>query len=312
MIISASYKTDIPAFYGRWFMNRLAAGYCRMVNPYGRQFHTVSLRREDVDGIVFWTKNLGPFLPYLPAVRDSGYPFVVQYTVTGYPKELESSVVPWERAVGHLRSLASDFGLGVGVWRYDPVLLTSLTPASFHLGQFEQIAEALRGVADEVVVSFAQIYAKTRRNLDAASRSLGFSWADPSNEEKGLLVAALAAIARKNGLQLTVCSQAAFAAVDGARPARCVDAARLARVAGRPIWARVKGNRPDCECHQSRDIGDYDTCPHGCVYCYSVQTQALARSRYHAHDPGGEFLFPIDTPPLPAPPGRKQLPLFED
>jgi hypothetical protein len=312
LIISASYKTDIPAFYGRWFMNRLAAGYCRVLNPYGRQLHTVSLRREDVDGIVFWTKNLGPFREHLPAVRDSGYPFVVQYTVTGYPKELESAVVSWERAVEHLCSLAAAFGPSVGVWRYDPILFTSLTPASFHLERFAEIALALRAVTDEAVVSFAQIYAKTRRNLDAASRILGFSWVDPPDEEKRRLVTSLAAIARENGIQLTVCSQATYAAAEGVRPARCVDAGRLTRVVGRNVRARVKGNRPDCECHQSRDIGDYDTCPHGCVYCYAVRSQALAKERYHAHNPAGEFLFPVDAPPLTSPPGRKELPLIRD
>jgi len=93
VIISASYKTDIATFYGAWFMNRLQAGYCKMVNPYGRQIYTVDLRPENVDGFVFWTKNIGPFLKYLPDVRQQGYPFIVQHTITGYPRELEYRVI---------------------------------------------------------------------------------------------------------------------------------------------------------------------------------------------------------------------------
>jgi len=88
MIISASYKTDIPTFYGEWFMNRLHAGYCKMVNPYGRQIYTVDLSPERVDGFVFWTKNIGPFLKYLPEIRQMGYPFIVQHGIDGYPHEL--------------------------------------------------------------------------------------------------------------------------------------------------------------------------------------------------------------------------------
>src|SRR5947209_16652032 len=84
MIISASYKTDIPTFYGEWFMNRLQAGYCKMVNPYGRQIYTVDLSPEKVDGFVFWTKNIGPFLKYLPEIRDNEYSFIVQHTINGY------------------------------------------------------------------------------------------------------------------------------------------------------------------------------------------------------------------------------------
>src|SRR5438067_13702975 len=93
MIISASYKTDIPTFYGEWFMNRLRAGYCKMVNPYGRQVYTVALSIEHVDGFVFWTKNIGPFLKYLPEVKKRNYPFIVQHTINGYPSSLESKVI---------------------------------------------------------------------------------------------------------------------------------------------------------------------------------------------------------------------------
>ncbi len=84
MIISASYKTDIPTFYGDWFMRRLHAGYCKSVNPYSRQVYRVPLDRQAVDGFVFWTKNIAPFLKHLPAVRERGFPFVVQYTINGY------------------------------------------------------------------------------------------------------------------------------------------------------------------------------------------------------------------------------------
>ncbi|MCC6368579.1 MAG: DUF1848 domain-containing protein [Bryobacterales bacterium] len=290
MIISASYKTDIPAFYGAWFLNRLRAGYCKMVNPYGRQVYRVSLKPADVDGIVFWTKNIGPFLRHLPVVRGMGFPFIAQHSINGYPRALEASVVDARKAVENAAIVRNQFGSRVLVWRYDTILLSSLTPASFHVDNFASLAEGLRGITDEVVISFAQIYKKTRRNLDAAAANAGFEWMDPAPDEKKRLVAELAPIARANGMQLTICSQRTLL-VDGAAEARCVDARRMGDAAGRPLTAKLKGNRKECGCFESRDVGDYDTCPHGCVYCYAVQTRSIALERYRQHDPDSEFLF---------------------
>jgi hypothetical protein len=290
MIISASYRTDIPCFYGEWFMRRLDAGYCRVLNPYGGQVHRVDLRPQAVDGFVFWTKNLGPFLRRLPEVRRRGYPFVVQYAINAYPRALEVSVVDARRSVEHVHAIAADHGPRSVVWRYDPIVFTSLTPAAFHLENFATLAEAVRGATDEVIVSFAQIYRKTRRHLEAAAAREGFSWEDPADPVKRALAERLANVARLNGMQLTVCAQRHYV-VPGAGEARCVDARRLADVAGHPVRAPVQGNREDCRCHRSRDIGDYDTCPHGCVYCYAVNDRDLARQRYRRHDPEGELLF---------------------
>lgn len=291
MIISASYRTDIPAFYSQWLMNRIRAGYCKVVNPYGGQIHRISLLVEDVDGFVFWTKNLGPLLPHLPELCHRGYPFVVQYTVTGYPHDLERSVVAAQRAVEQIRRVAEDYGPRTVVWRYDPILFTSLTPADFHRRNFERLARALEGAVDEVVISFTQIYRKTQRNLEQAAQRAGFIWEDPPDEVKRSLGAELVAMAQSAGMALSVCSQNQYL-VPGAQPASCVDAVRLSGAAGRHIRARRQGNRPDCACCESRDIGHYDTCPHGCVYCYAVQNVALARARFQRHDPESEFLFP--------------------
>jgi hypothetical protein len=291
MIISASYKTDIPAFYGAWFMNRLKAGRCRMVNPYGRQVYEVPLTTDAVDGFVFWTKNLGPFLKSLSTIRRRGYPFTVHYTINNYPRALEYSVTDAKRSIAHMHRLAEGFGPRVAVWRYDPILVSSLTPVDWHPNNFERLARALEGTTDEVVVSFAHFYRKTRRNLDAAARAFRFHWRDPGADEKRALAGRLAGIAKGFGMRLAICSQPAYAA-PGTVEARCIDAARLAEVAGRPIAARLKGNRPGCACFASRDIGEYDTCPHGCVYCYAVQHRGLAQRHYKEHDSEGAFLFP--------------------
>lgn len=290
VLISASYKTDIPAFYGPWFLNRLRAGYCKSINPYGRQIYTISLEPPYAEGFVFWTKNLGPFLPALAEVKQRGFPFLVQYSINGYPRSLETAVVDAQTAVDHVRFLASEYGPRVAVWRYDPIVHTSETGRDFHVRNFESLARSLEGATDEVVVSFAQIYRKTKRNLDIAARARHFEWSDPDFAAKQALLSELAQCAAAHRIQLSVCSQASFLG-PGVENARCIDAVRMGDIAGRTLQAALKGNRPECGCYESRDIGDYDTCPHGCVYCYAVRDRRLAKARYVAHDPNGEFLF---------------------
>ncbi len=298
MIISASYKTDIPAFYGDWFIHRLRLGHCRMRNPRGGHIYDVTLDPESADGFVFWTRNIGPFLHHLDEVRRLGYPFIVQYTITGYPRQLERSVQGVAPMVRLARRVADKYGPHAVVWRYDPILYSSLTPRAFHLDNFASIARAMEAVTTEVAISYTHLYRKTRRNLDGAAERYGFDWRDEIPRIKRGLTIDLAAIAGSRGMHLTVCSQPTFTA-GRARPARCIDAGRLSRVAGYDVTAREKGNRPGCECHESRDIGEYDTCPHGCVYCYAVDRRARARGRYKTHDPTGPFLFAPQNTPCP-------------
>ena len=294
IIVSASYRSDIPAFYGDWFMRRLDAGFCRVVNPYGGQIHEIPLTREAVAGFVFWTRNPGPFGAALAEVAGRGYPFVVQMTVTGYPRPLEASVLAPERAVALIEDLARRYGPRAAVWRYDPLLITSLTPPAWHRRTFTRLARAISGSVDEVVFSFAHIYAKTKANLTHAAGRHGFTWDDPPEAEKRALLADLAGIARGFGLRPTLCAQPELLG-PGIEPARCIDAGRLSDLAGRPLGTRTKGNRPGCLCAESRDIGAYDSCPHGCVYCYAVRKPGLAKRAYRAHDPESPFLIAPQT-----------------
>jgi hypothetical protein len=302
MIVSVSYKTDIPAFYGEWFLNRFYAGYCKVRNPYGGQAFRVSFLRPDVDGFVFWTKNLGPFIDKLAIVAEREYPFVVQYTINRYPRVLEPAAVSANKAIEHMKSLTTLYGPQVAVWRYDTIVCTSETPLEFHVENFRQLAQSLRGTTNEVVISFAQIYKKTLKNLDLAAQQFGFTWTDPSDVEKRGLVKELYRAAKANGMQLTLCSQPELIE-DGAQPARCVDAMRFTRMSGQTIQAKLKGNREGCGCYASKDIGDYDTCAHGCVYCYAVQNRKLAQERYRKHDPAGEFLYQSGNGTAPSTPG---------
>ena len=268
MIVSASYRTDIPAFYGDWFRRRLAAGHADVRNPYGGRPSRVDLRPEGVDGFVFWTRNP---LPFMPVLAELERPFVVQLTITGYGRGLETSVPPADRIVDAAHAIATRYGPRTTVWRYDPILV----PTRDHVEAVGRLGEALRGAVDECVVSFTDFYRKTRRNLAKG----GFRWRDPDPAERRSLIRALEAAAAP--IRLTLCTQPDL----GGTPARCIDPVRLG-LADRP----VRGNRPGCACAESRDIGAYDTCPHGCLYCYANASPALAKRRFRAHDPDAEML----------------------
>ena len=281
MIVSASYRSDIPAFHADWFRNRFAAGFCEVANPYSGKPYRVALRGDTVDGYVFWTRNAAPFADALEDVARLGLPFVLQFTVTGYPRPLDPHTPQADVAVVQMQNLARKFGRRAVDWRYDPVVFSSLTPADWHLRNFADLARKLSGSVDECVVSCAHIYTKTRRRLNLAAKSQDFSWKDPDWDQKRELLGEIAGIAAECGIETSVCSQPAALGGQAAavlRPARCIDADRLSDIAGYGIPSRVKGNREGCLCAESRDIGSYDTCVHGCVYCYAVSDHEKAAS----------------------------------
>jgi len=289
IIVSASYKTDIPAFYGPWFEGRLDAGFAMVANPYGGPAQHVPLDAGSVAGFVFWTRNAAPFDPVLRRLADECRPFIVQYTITGYPRPLDAATIGVDAAAAQVRRLAADYGPRAVVWRYDPIVVSTLTPPAWHRRTFATLADAIAGATDEVVVSLAQIYRKTARNLNTAAQQHGFEWTDPADEEKRALLADLAAIAEDAGLRFSLCGQREYL-IETVDDARCIDAERLADVAGRPMPAARRAHRRGCGCWSSKDIGAYDTCPHGCTYCYAVSSMAVAKRRFRSHDTSAAFL----------------------
>jgi hypothetical protein len=292
VIISASVRTDIPAFYARWFQNRLAAGWCEAINPYNQKTRRVPLWPPDVEGYVFWTKNLQPFREALLAVHELGVPFVVHYTINDYPRLLEPSVPPTGRSVDEALRLARTFGAERLVWRYDPVIFVPERDAGEHVRRFEALARALCGATDEVVVSAVHLYAKTRRRLEALRRRHPtFAYRVPTVEEARALLSEFQGIARAYGMTLRVCAQPEILP-PAAETARCIDPDRLSRIAGRTLVVPPGGTRPACRCARAVDIGWYDTCPHGCVYCYAVDNAQRAKDAYRRHDADRAALAP--------------------
>lgn len=286
MIISASRRTDIPAFYAEWFANRLKAGSVEVRNPFNpHQVRRVSLARADVDAIVFWTRNPANLLPYLPLLDAQGHAYYFQVTITGYPRALERSVPGMPAAVDAFCALSDRIGPERVVWRYDPILLSNLTDAAEHKRLFDTIATRLRGRTRRVVISFADFYRKTARNLRAVE---GLEWHDiaASPDAMADLAAHMAAVAAENGLEIQTCAEAHDLSRFGITHGKCIDDGLLRSVFGINVNTRKdKGQRAECGCVQSVDIGAYNTCLHGCAYCYATYNGELAARNRAGHDP---------------------------
>lgn len=300
MIVSASRRTDIPAFYMPWLLGRLEAGYCVSVNPFNpRQRRRVSLRPDDVDAIVFWTRRPDRIAETLERIESLGHTRTAALvTITGLPAELEPHSPPSGRAVAALIDLAGRYGDPRRVaWRYDPILLGPEQSASVHRRRFERLARQLRGSTRRVIVSFLDRYLKAERRL-AALRPGGYPLGPPDSHESSeahALIRDLAQIAKESGMDLEVCAEPVSFADAGAPPARCIDASWLAELfpdRGFP-QAKHKGQREHCGCAPSIDIGMPDTCLHGCVYCYATRSHERALAAHARHDLHGVSLLPL-------------------
>lgn len=289
-ILSISRRTDIPAFYTDWLMRRFRHGFAGWRNPFGGQCHRVSLRRDDVLALAFWTRNIRPLLPHLPAFRDAGYPCLFNYTITGLPAPFECHAPAMADAIDSLRALAALFPPEQINWRYDPIVLSDWTPRAFHLSRFAELAASLEGSVSRCLVSFVSRYAKVERNCAAFERGQACRVQDPDLPARRALIRQLAEMASRHGMTLHACCQDELLG-EGVQKAHCIDGASIERLTGQPLpRAARRPSRPQCGCAHSIDIGAYDTCPHGCVYCYANANKRQATARHAAHDPESAFL----------------------
>lgn len=285
MIISASRRTDIPAHYAEWFMRRVRDGYAVARNPMNpRQERRVSLRPEDVDAIVFWTKNPAPMLLRLAELADYAYYF--QFTVTPYGPDIEPGVPDKEKEIIPVfRRLADTIGPERVIWRCDPLLVGKRYGVDFHLRSFEKFARAFEGFTRRCVFSYLDIY----RGMSRAARELGFR--APDEAEKLALARELAPMAQAHGMTLESCAEDINLEQFGILHTSCIDAALIEKITGRPLArAKDKNQRPHCRCAPSIDIGAYDTCPNGCKYCYATHSAKKTAANIANHDIGAPYL----------------------
>lgn len=289
MIISASRRTDIPAFYAEWFLNRVRAGYCTVLNPFNRnQISRVSLDPDNVDMIVFWTRNPRPLFPHLEELEERGLDFYFQYTLIGNPRCLDPKSPSLNAAVKTFQELADRIGPERVIWRYDPMVFSSAIPVERHRTQFARLADTLAGRTRRVVVSIMDDYAKTHKRM-AELAEQGVTRYSPQDLPAGKfesLMRFLADTAAAHAMEITSCAEVIDLTSFGIRPGKCVDDDYIRRVFGKEVvHKKDPSQREECGCVASRDIGVYDTCLYGCRYCYATRSFETARKNHAKHDP---------------------------
>ena len=284
-IVSISRRTDVPAFYTPWLMNRLRAGFCHWINPFGGQVYQVSLRAADCAGLVFWTRMPKPLLPHLDEIRALGHRFYFHVSLTGYPAEIESHNPILGAALDAFRALSDRISPRLALWRYDPILLSSATPADYHAARFETLARALEGRTERCYFSFVDLYGKTKRNLAAVTSTSGIRFDEPDVEARLTLTTRLRDIGKTHGITLYSCCEDGLLAA-GVEKAHCVHPGLLDAPP-----CPVSPTREECGCAKSVDIGAYDTCRFGCSYCYATGSHRAAVARAQTHDPGDTALW---------------------
>lgn len=299
MIVSASRRTDLPAFYMDWFMARVAAGRVLVRNPYdATKLRTVVLDPEAVEAIVFWTKDPRPALAFLPELDERGYRYLFQVTLTGYPSSLEPRTPEPAEAVSTLLRLSERIGPERIVWRYDPVIVGGRAERrldwGYHRRNFPALARLLSGVARRAVVSLYDDYPSTTKRL--AGVLGGPSEAQIAedgtlSEDAAAGLRDLAAAAESEGFDLRSCAEPSVLESCGIRAGACVDGELLERLWGlRVSPGRDRGQRPLCNCAPSVDIGAYGTCPAGCAYCYAVRGRGPSPALAGGEPRNREFL----------------------
>lgn len=290
-IISASRRTDIPAFYSQWFLNRIQAGFCHRLNPVSGQVYHVSLQPKDCLAIVFWTRNPRPLLPHLDFLHNQGYYLYFHFTIIGYPKAIESTNPPLDVSIATFQHLSEYLSPKFVHWRYDPILISDLTPDEYHLEQFEFLSRQMEGYTHRCYFSFVDFYGKTERNLEQVTQKHGVKFQRPSIEEQRRLVQQLRDMAAPRGITLYSCCEDNLIC-EGIEKAHCIDMDVIQML--RPdIESRLKAapTRPECGCVESVDIGAYETCIFGCTYCYATNSRDTALKRMREHDPNDTVLW---------------------
>lgn len=263
VILSVSRRTDIPAFYLDWFINRIKEGYVYVRNPMNyHMVSEVSLSPEVIDCIVFWTKDSTNFLKKINEFKHYSYYF--QITITPYGRDIEKNVRDKNQIINSFIELSKRIGKEKVIWRYDPIILTANISIEYHKQEFTRLAGRLADYTDVCVISFLDMYRKTQRNMkDVKALNI-------RDEDMYIIAAELNKIAKDHNIELKTCSEKIDLSSLGIKHSKCIDDELISRILGQKLDIKKdKNQRDECGCVESIDIGAYNTCKHGCLYCYA-------------------------------------------
>ena len=285
MILSVSRRTDIPSYYSDWFLNRLKEGYLYVRNPFNpHQISKVTISPEVVDCIVFWTKNPKPMLEKLNELRDYHYYF--QFTLTGYGTDIEKNIPhKKEEMIPIFQELSRKIGKEKVIWRYDPILFTEKYSEEYHLKAFAQIAESLHGYTKSCVISFIDLYAKNKKVLQALNLQ------ELSESRLREFAGKLGEIAHAHEIDISTCAEEMDLSDYQISHSSCISPKLIEEIIGCPILAdKDKNQRRECGCVESIEVGTYDSCKNGCIYCYANNSPERINSTCAKYDVNSPLL----------------------
>lgn len=284
MIISASRRTDIPAFYSDWFYKSIQEGFVLVRNPMNlHQVSRISLKGEVVDCIVFWTKNPENMLPKLSLIKD--YQYYFQFTLNPYDFAFETCVPRKTIVIDTFKRLSDIIGPQRVIWRYDPIILNGAIDVGYHEKYFEVLAKKLHKHTSKCIISFVDNYKKT----DKVFKAHGVHEID--DEKKRIIARKISDVARNYNLKVEMCAEDIDLIEMGIGHAKCIDPALIESLSAVRLDPRKDGNqRKACGCVASIDIGAYNTCTHGCLYCYANYSKESVKRNIANYDIGSPLL----------------------
>ena len=284
MIISASRRTDIPAFFGEWFLNRLIAQEVLVRNPMNsNQVTKINLSPDSVDAIVFWTKDPTNFLPYLDKIKDMGYNFYFQFTLTTYDNLIELNVKPKTDIINIFIKLSKIIGKDKLIWRYDPILINKKYSVEYHQKWFEYLCDKIARYTRKCVISFVDEYIFLKKKFTTNDIK------EVDEESMRSIAEKLSKIAQKYSLSLSTCSEKIDLSYLGITHNKCIDDVIVNEITDNNLlYKKDPIQREECGCMISRDIGAYSTCGHNCLYCYA--SRKGNSSLFKLYDPESPLL----------------------
>lgn len=286
MIISASRRTDIPSYYTEWFFNRIREEYVLVRNPMNiHQVGKISLSPDVVDGIVLWTKNPIPMLKRISELDKYSYYF--QFTLTSYGKDVEPYIPSKNKEIiPAFCDLSKKIGRERIVWRYDPIFINETYTMEYHRKYFRVLAAKLGDYTEKCTVSFLDLYRNTTRNI----QPFGIRTLSPTEQVE--LISYFSEVAKEYGFYIDTCAEDIDLSKFGVLHAHCIDKDRLERIGNFKLNIEKDENqRGACGCFSSIDIGTYNTCKNGCVYCYANYSQNTVYKQTQCHNPMSPLLF---------------------
>lgn len=286
MIVSVSRRTDIPAFYSDWFFDKIEKGYVYVRNPLNRkQVSKIELTPTTVDCFVFWTKNPAPMVDRLPILDKMGYPYYFQFTLTPYHSDVEEGIKNKNDVIRTFCRLSEQIGKEKVIWRYDPILLNDKYTKEYHIVWFEALCKRLHNHTEKCVISFLDMYTKTKRNTS------GLGIQNISVEDKMEIGKSISEIAGKYGLIVETCSEDIDLTALNIQKGKCIDDRIIERILGCKIKVKKDDTqREECGCVKSVDIGHYNTCKHFCAYCYANYSHDTVIKNCRLCDPTSPLL----------------------